>query len=220
MDEPKVIRILVAEDQAIVREGLCAMLEMKAGLSVVGVAADGEEAVAQALWLQPDVILMDLVMPRKGGVAAIREIRAQQPDAKILVLSSFSEDTQVVEALRAGATSYLLKEVMGDELVNAIRSTYAGEMSLNPLVARRLVNSFNSPPREQTLDAVLTDREMEIARLIARGCSNQDIANELKISVRTVGTHISHILKKVNLENRTQLTLQMLRQGLAPLFDK
>ena len=219
MDEPKVIRILVAEDQAIVREGLCAMLEMKEGLSVVGVAADGEEAVAQALWLQPDVILMDLVMPRKGGVAAIREIRAQQPEAKILVLSSFSEDTQVVEALRAGATSYLLKEAMGDELVNAIRSTYAGEMSLNPLVARRLVNSFNPPPREQTLDTVLTDREMEIARLIAKGCSNQDIANDLKISVRTVGTHISHILKKVNLENRTQLTLQMLRQGLAPLFD-
>ena len=219
MDEPKVIRILVAEDQAIVREGLCAMLEMKEGLSVVGVAADGEEAVAQALWLQPDVILMDLVMPRKGGVAAIREIRAQQPEAKILVLSSFSEDTQVVEALRAGATSYLLKEAMGDELVNAIRSTYAGEMSLNPLVARRLVNSFNPPPREQTLDTVLTDREMEIARLIARGCSNQEIANELNISVRTVGTHISHILKKVNLENRTQLTLQMLRQGLAPLFD-
>jgi len=218
VDEREEIRILVVEDQAIVREGLCAMLELKPGLTVVGVAANGEEAVAQALWLQPDLILMDLVMPKKGGVAATREIMAQQPDARVLVLTSFSEDAQVIEAIRAGAKGYMLKEAMGDELASAIRQVHAGETPLNPLAARHLVDSFNAPHNGPALDIVLTERELEIAQLIAQGYSNAAIAERLDISIRTVGTHISHTLKKLRLENRTQLALLMLKQGLAPLF--
>jgi len=218
VDEREEIRILVVEDQAIVREGLCAMLELKPGLTVVGVAANGEEAVAQALWLQPDLILMDLVMPKKGGVAATRAIMAQQPDARVLVLTSFSEDAQVIEAIRAGAKGYMLKEAMGEELASAIRQVHAGETPLNPLAARHLVDSFNAPHNGPALDIVLTERELEIAQLIAQGYSNAAIAERLDISIRTVGTHISHTLKKLRLENRTQLALLMLKQGLAPLF--
>jgi len=196
------------------------MLELKPGLKVVGVAANGEEAVAQALWLHPDLILMDLVMPKKGGVAAIREIMAQQPDARVLVLTSFSEDAQVIEAIRAGAKGYMLKEAMGEELASAIRQVHAGETPLNPLAARHLVDSFNAPQNEPALDVVLTGRELEIAQLIAQGYGNAAIAEELNVSIRTVGTHISHTLKKLRLENRTQLALLMLKQGLAPLFGK
>lgn len=220
MEDSENIRILVVEDQAIVREGLCAMLELKEGLQVVGVAADGDEAIVQALRLKPDVILMDLIMPRKGGIAAIEEIVAQQPDARVLVLSSFSEETQVIDAIRAGAKGYLLKEMVGVELVNAIRQVHAGETPLNPLVARYLVKSLTTPRPRPALDVTLTDRELQLSRLIARGHSNQEIAVELSISIRTVGTHISHILKKLGLENRTQLALLMLRQGQVSLFDK
>ncbi len=213
------IHILIVEDQTIVREGLCAMLATKPGLHVAGVAADGEEAVRQALRLRPDVILMDLIMPNKGGIDATREIVAQWPEARILILTSFSDDAQIVEALRAGAQGYVLKQDVGQELVNALCQVYAGQMTLNPLVARQLVRSL-ATPRAETLNEKLTDREMEIARLVARGHDNQGIADTLGISFRTVGTHVTNILRKAGVTNRTQLALMMLKQGLASLYEE
>lgn len=215
----EVIRILVVDDQAIVREGLCAMLETKEGFRVIGVAANGDEAVRQALRLRPDVILMDLVMPVRGGASAIREIMEHQPESRVLVLSSFNDDAQSVEAVRAGAMGYILKSARPEELVNAIHQVYAGESPLNAALARQLVKSFVTPPVELTLGDLLTEREMEIARLIAQGHGNARIADTLGISVRTVGTHISHILSKAGVENRTQLTRLMLRQGFVSLYD-
>jgi NarL family two-component system response regulator LiaR len=214
------LRILIVEDQTIVREGLCAMLATKPGLQVAGVAADGEEAVRQALRLRPDVILMDLIMPKKGGICATREIVAQWPEARILILTSFSDDTQIVEALRAGAQGYVLKQDVGQELVKALHDVHAGQTPLNPLVARQLVQTLAAPRRADTLDVLLTEREIEIARQVARGDDNQRIADELGISFRTVGTHVTNILRKANVTNRTQLALLMLRQGLASLHEE
>lgn len=214
------LRILIVEDQTIVREGLCAMLATKPGLQVVGVAADGDEAVRQALRLRPDVILMDLVMPIKNGICATQEIVGQWPEARILILTSFSDNTQIIEALRAGAQGYVLKQDVGQALVTALHQVYAGQTPLNPLVARQLVQSLAAPRRVDMLDVLLTDREIEIARLVARGEDNQSIADALGISFRTVGTHVTNILRKANVANRTQLALLMLRQGLASLHEE
>ena len=214
------IHILIVEDQTIVREGLCAMLSTKPGLSVVGVAADGEEAVPQALRLRPDVIVMDLIMPGKGGICATREIIEQWPEARVLILTSFSDDAQIVDALRAGAVCYVLKQDVGQELVNAIHQVHAGQTPLNPLVARRLVQSLTTPRAINTLAERLTNRELEIARLVARGYDNQRIATALGISIRTVGTHITNILHKADVANRTQLARLMLKQGLASLYEE
>lgn len=214
------IQILVVEDQSIVREGLCAMLATKPGLQVVGVAADGEEAVQQALGLRPDVILMDLIMPKRGGIDATRAIIEQWPEARVLVLTSYSEDTQILEALRAGAKGYVLKQDVGQELVDAIHQVYDGLTPLNPYVVRRMLNSLSHSRANDTLETRLTDRELEIARLVARGYDNQNIASALGISVRTVGTHVSNILRKADVTNRTHLARLMLQQGLASLFDQ
>ncbi len=212
------IQVLVVEDQTIVREGLCAMLATKPGLHIIGTAANGEEAVHQALALRPDVILMDLIMPRKDGIAATRDILAQWPEARVLILTSYSDDAQIFEALHAGAMGYVLKQDVGQRLVDALYNAYAGRSSLNPAVTLRLLQSL-SAAREETLETQLTERELEIARLIARGHDNQAIAEALQISVRTVATHVSNILRKSKVENRTQLARLMLRQGLASLYD-
>ena len=196
------IHILIVEDQTIVREGLCAMLSTKPGLSVAGMAADGEEAVPQALRLRPDVVVMDLFMPKKDGICATREIIERWPEARVLILTSFSDDAQIVEALRAGAMGYVLKQDVGQELVNAIHQVHAGQSPLNPLVARRLVQSLTTPRVADTLAERLTDRELEIARLVARGYDNQRIATTLGISIRTVGTHVTNILHKADAANR------------------
>lgn len=215
-----VIHILVVDDQSIVREGLCAMLGAKSGLEVIGEASNGEEAVTLAAELKPDVILMDLVMPGKGGVAAIRDIVQDDPEARILVLSGFSEDAQIVESIRAGAQGYILKSARPDELVAAIRQTYAGETPLNPAVARTLVRKLAAPSSEPSSGDTLTEREIEILKYVAGGNSNQDIADNLGISVRTVGTHVSHMMSKLGLDNRTQLALYALREGYASLFPE
>lgn len=215
-----VIHILVVDDQSIVREGLCAMLGAKPGLEVVGEAANGEEAVALAAELKPDVILMDLVMPGKGGVAAIREIVQDDPEARILVLSGFSEDAQIVESIRAGAQGYILKSARPDELVAAIRQIDIGETPLNPAVARTLVRKLAAPASEPSAGDTLTEREIEILKYVAEGNSNQDIADNFGISVRTVGTHVSHMMSKLGLDNRTQLALYALREGYASLFPE
>ena len=169
----QMIRVLVVDDHDIVRQGLRAMLESKGGIVVIGDAGDGEQAVIQARLLMPDVILMDLEMPRKNGISAIRDIIAEQPAARILVLSSFSEDSQIVESMRAGALGYLLKTAKLDDLVTAIRQINNGETPLNPLVARRLGVSMASQRAEPNLLEGLTDRELMIRPLVVRGMTNK-----------------------------------------------
>lgn len=214
------IRILIVDDHAIVREGLRAMLEAKLGFEVVGEAAAGEEAVELNKTLSPDVILMDLVMPGMGGIAAIREIKRQTPAARILVLSSFSDDMQIVESLRAGAQGYMLKASMPADLIDAIRAVYTGQAAINPSVASKLIRSLSQVNAEPEPQDLLTEREIEILKLVAEGLSNQDIGERGQISERTVGTHISNMLTKLNLENRTQLALFALRHGLASLYGE
>ena len=210
------IRLLIVDDHEVVREGLRAMLSQKPDMQVLGEAQDGAEAVAQVAALHPDVILMDLAMPRMGGVEAIRAIKARQPEARILVLTSFAEDTQVFPAIEAGALGYMLKDSTADTLVQAIRIVYRDEPALHPTVARKLMlhQQAQSVPR---LDEELTPRERQTLVLLAQGLSNQDIASQLSLSELTVRGHVSNILKKLELENRTQAALYALRQGLVDL---
>jgi DNA-binding NarL/FixJ family response regulator len=214
----QMIRVLVVDDHDIVRQGLRAMLESKGGIVVIGEAGDGEQAVIQARLLMPDVILMDLEMPRKNGISAIRDIIAEQPAARILVLSSFSEDSQIVESMRAGALGYLLKTAKLDDLVTAIRQINNGETPLNPLVARRLVVTMSSQRAEPNLLEVLTDRELMILPLVVRGMTNKEIGDLLGITLRTAGTHIGNMIRKAGVENRVQLSMLAVRQGLTSLY--
>jgi NarL family two-component system response regulator LiaR len=181
----------------------------------VGEAEDGVEAVLKAHSLQPDVILMDLVMPRKDGIEAIREIKGENPRARILVLTSFAEDEKVFPAIRAGALGYLLKDSSPQELVRAIRDVHRGESSLHPTIARKLVRELRQqPPELPPTEKPLTERELEVLCLVARGLSNQQVGTKLDISERTVGTHVSNILSKLHLANRTQVALYALQEGL------
>jgi len=208
------IRVLIAEDHAVVREGLRLLITSEAGMEVVGQAADGVEAVQMAHALQPDVILLDLVMPHKNGIEAISEIKQENLEARILVLTSFAEDDKVFPAIKAGAQGYLLKDSSPQELLEAIRDTYQGESSLHPAIARKLVQEINRPSDLPLAEEPLTDREAEVLKLIAQGLSNQSIAEKLVISERTVRTHVGHILNKLHLANRTQAALYALREGL------
>jgi NarL family two-component system response regulator LiaR len=216
---PKPIRILIADDHALVRKGLCALLGTKPDLEVVGEAADGEQAVQAARALQPDVILLDLVMPHKDGITAIHEIKQEDPAAKILVLTSFSEDERVFAAIKAGALGYLLKDCSPTELIQAIGAVYRGETSLSPTIALKLVRELRRPSSLPLTEEPLTGREVEVLKLVAQGLSNQELAEKLVISERTVGVHISTILAKLHLANRTQAALYALREGLASLNE-
>jgi NarL family two-component system response regulator LiaR len=211
------IRLLIADDHALVRKGLRALIETKPDMLVVGEAAHGEEAITLAHSLRPDVILLDLLMPRKTGLEAILEIKRDNPDARILVLTSFAEDEKVLAAVKAGALGYLLKDASPQELLEAIRSVDRGEASLPSAIALRLIQEINRPSSLPPTDQPLTEREMEVLILVARGWTNQAIAEKLGISERTVGTHISNILGKLHLANRTQAALYALRTGLTSL---
>jgi NarL family two-component system response regulator LiaR len=215
----EVIRVLIADDHTIVRGGLCALLEGVPGIAVVAEAADGVEAVLKARAVKPDVILMDLVMPRKTGIEAIEEIKHENPNARILVLTSYSDDDKVCAAIKAGALGYLLKETSAQDLLQAIRDVYHGESSLHPAIARKLIRELNRPTQLPPSDEPLTEREAEVLVLVARGLANQDIADKLVISERTVRTHVSNILSKLHLANRTQAALYALKEGLTSLDE-
>jgi NarL family two-component system response regulator LiaR len=214
------IRILVTDDHVVVRQGIRALLATEPDIEVVGEAENGREAVAETERLQPDVILMDLVMPEMDGIEAIRRITAQQPEARILVLTSFAADDKVFPAIKAGALGYLLKDSGPEELVSAIHQVYRGESSLHPAVARKLLQELSHPPKQPPTPEPLTEREMEVLRLVAQGQSNQEIAEELVISEATARTHVSNILRKLHLASRTQAALYALREGLASLEDE
>ncbi len=217
MSTSNAIRILITDDHSVVREGLRALIDTEPGMELVGEAADGAEAVAKARSLHPDVILLDLVMPRMGGLEAIEEIKQDDPEARILVLTSFDEDEKVFQAIKSGALGYLLKDASPHELLRAIREVYRGEPSMQASIAhkvmRELHRTSNLPPTEEPL----TSREVEVLQLVAQGLSNQEIADRLVISERTVRTHVSNILSKLYLANRTQAALYALREGLASL---
>jgi NarL family two-component system response regulator LiaR len=199
------IRVLVADDHAVVRDGLRAFLDLQAGIEVAGEAADGQEAVEQAERLRPDVVLMDLVMPRLDGVEAMRELRARVPGARVVVLTSFLDDERLLPALRAGAAGYLLKNVEPRELARSIRLAAAGEAMIDPAVAARLVDALGE--ERPATQAELTPREQEVLDLIGRGYANKRIALELGIAEKTVKTHVSHVLAKLGVSDRTQAAL-------------
>lgn len=211
------IRILISDDHAVVREGLRTLIGTEPGMEVIGEAADGFEAVQQACALRPDVILLDMVMPRMDGLEAIKEIKRECPEAHILVLTSFSNDETVFPAIKAGALGYLLKNTTPERLLNAIRDVHLGKPSMSSDIANKLMRELQRtsdlPPTEEPL----TEREMDVLRLVAQGLTNQEIAEKLVIGEGTVRTHVSNILGKLHLANRTQAALYALREGFAPL---
>jgi two-component system, NarL family, response regulator LiaR len=209
-----VIRVLIADDHAVVRQGLRTFLDLQADIDVVGEAADGEEAVAAAAEHAPDVILLDLVMPELDGIGALRRLREVAPASRVIVLTSFGEDERLFAALRAGATGYLLKDVEPAELVRGIRTAHAGQAPLSPAVAARVVEELASGGGAAARADELTPRELEVLCLIARGRSNKRIALELGVAEKTVKTHVSHVLAKLGLSDRTQAALYAVREGL------
>ena len=217
MSNTRNIRILIADDHAVVREGLRTLITAKPGLELVGEATDGNEAVLMARSTQPDVVLLDMIMPNKDGLAAIEEIKADNPDARILVLTSFSDDEKVFAAIKAGALGYLLKDSTPQQLIQAIHDVHQGKPSLHPTIALKVIRELNQPTELPPTQNPLTDRELETLKLVAQGLTNQEIAEKLSISERTVGKHVSNILEKLHLANRTQAALYALRKGLANL---
>jgi NarL family two-component system response regulator LiaR len=213
------IRILVADDHVVIRKGMRAMLEAVPDIEVVGEAANGREAVAGVEKLQPDVVLMDLVMPEMDGIEAIQHIKAQWPETRILVLTTFAGEDKIFPAIKAGALGYQLKDSGPDELVQAIRQVYHGESSLHPIIARKVLQELAHPAASPPMPDPLTQREVEVLQLVAQGKENRAIAEELVISEATVRTHVSNILGKLHLASRTQAALYALREGLASLDD-
>jgi DNA-binding NarL/FixJ family response regulator len=217
------IRVLVADDHAIVRKGICALLATEAHIEVVGEAADGQGVIEQAARLEPDVVLMDLVMPGIDGLEATRQITAHRPETRILVLTSFAGVDKIMPAIKAGALGYLLKDSDPEVLVESIRQVYCGNSWLHPSVARALLEEVaraTGDPRAEDRTVALTEREAEVLRLVARGWCNQEIAHSLTISEATVRAHVSHILAKLDLTSRTQAALYALRKGWASLVDE
>jgi NarL family two-component system response regulator LiaR len=214
------IRLLVTDDHAIVRKGIVALLATEPTIEVVGEAGDGREAIEQARRLAPDVILMDLLMPCVDGLGAIRAILADQPQVRILVLTSFASDDKIFPAIRAGAVGYLLKDSGPEQLVQAIHHVFRGESSLDPGIARRLVQEFSSWGKlADARDRALTEREREVLQLVAQGATNREVAERLSISEATVRSHVRSILRKLRLSSRTQAALYALREGLASLGE-
>jgi len=207
------ITILVVDDHAVVREGLRAFLGLQDGFEIVGEAADGDEALARAEQLDPDVILMDLVMPGRDGVSAMQTLKQRASRSRVIVLTSFLEDDRLLPALEAGAAGYLLKNSQPAELARAVRAAHAGEAIIDPTVAARLVHALSERPAAPAFDD-LTTRERDVLALIAQGRSNKRIALELGISEKTVKTHVGHVLAKLDVTDRTQAAVLAVQAGL------
>lgn len=216
------IKLLIADDHAVVREGTRQILEREADISVVAEAADGEEAVRMADKSSPDVIIMDIAMPKMDGIEATKQIKSLHPNIAILILTAYDDDQFVFNLIEAGAAGYLLKSVRGHELVEAVRAVNAGESVLHPAIARKVLNRFapaaGKEPKQKVLE-VLSDREVEVLQLAARGLSNQDIANELCLSLRTVQAHLGHIFNKLQVSSRTEAVVRALKEGWITLSD-
>jgi DNA-binding NarL/FixJ family response regulator len=206
------IRILIVDDHAVVRQGLRMFLALDPELDVIGEAGDGVEALEQARRLRPDVVLMDLLMPRMDGVAATAAIRGELPDVEVIALTSVLEDDAVIGAVRAGAMGYLLKDTQADDLCRAIKAAAAGQVQLSPHAAARLLREVRAPESPETL----TERESDVLRLLARGKANKEIARELAVGEQTVKSHVGHILAKLGVQSRTQAALHAVRIGLVP----
>jgi NarL family two-component system response regulator LiaR len=218
----KNIRILIADDHAFVREGTRRILEQEPDLEVVAEAGDGEEAISLSCDLKPDVALLDVAMPRLDGIEATRRIKALCPAVAILVLSAYDDDQFVFGLLEAGAAGYLLKNVRGQEIVDAIRAVHAGESVLHPSVARKVLNRFAGTPgkqREKKAMDLLTEREMEVLRMVTKGSSNKEIADGLCLSVRTIQGHLANIFNKLRVSSRTEAVVYALKEGWVTLDD-
>jgi NarL family two-component system response regulator LiaR len=216
------IRILLADDHVVVREGTRELLEREEDLEVVAEAGDGEEAVRLATNQRPDVVLMDIAMPKLDGIEATRRIKAINPAIAVLVLTAYDDDQYVFALLEAGAAGYLLKDVQTNELIRAIHAVYAGESVLHPAIARKVVNRFARPtgrPREESAVEQLTERELEVLKLAAKGMTNRQIADELTLSIHTVQAHLSNIFGKLGIGSRTEAVLYGLRKGWLTLED-
>ena len=215
------IRVLIVDDHAVVREGLSALIEGQPDLILVGEAADGVEAVEKTNQLKPDVVVMDLVMPRMNGIEAIQKIKEENPQIPVLVLSTFADEDRVFPAIKAGAFGYILKDASPDELVDAIRKTYHGEAVLHSSITRMLILGLkeNRNKEKSQPPSTLTAREVEVLVLVAQGLTNQEIATRLNVSETTVRFHVSNILAKLKLANRTQAVLYALKEGLVNLED-
>ncbi|MFE3765006.1 response regulator [Streptomyces sp. NPDC059104] len=211
---PRRVRVLLVDDHQVVRRGLRTFLEVQEDIEVVGEAADGEEGIARAEELRPDVILMDVKMPGTDGIEALRRLRGLANPARVLIVTSFTEQRTVVPALRAGAAGYLYKDIDPDALAGAIRSVHAGHVLLQPEVAEALLAAQDDRPAAAGRPGALTDREREVLGLIADGRSNREIARALVLSEKTVKTHVSNILMKLDLSDRTQAALWAVRHGL------
>jgi NarL family two-component system response regulator LiaR len=216
------IRILLADDHVVVREGTRELLEREEDLEVVAEAGDGEEAVRLATNQCPDVVLMDIAMPKLDGIEATKRIKAINPAIAVLVLTAYDDDQYVFALLEAGAAGYLLKDVQTNELIRAIHAVYAGESVLHPTIARKVVNRFAQPtgrPREESAVEQLTERELEVLKLAAKGMTNRQIADELTLSIHTVQAHLSNIFGKLGIGSRTEAVLYGLRKGWLTLED-
>jgi len=216
------IKILIADDHAVVREGTRQILEQEPDLNVVAEAGDGEEAVRLAGASKPDVAIIDIAMPKLDGIEATKRIKALYPTIAVLILSAYDDDQFVFSLLEAGAAGYLLKSVRGRELIDAVRAVYAGESVLHPSIARKVLNHFipvSGRPRDQKPSGVLTKREIEVLSLASRGLSNQDIADELYLSLRTVQAHLGHIFNKLQVGSRTEAVVRALKEGWISFED-
>ncbi len=221
VDLPK-IKVLIADDHTVVREGTRQILAQESDIDVVAEAADGEEAVRLAGDRQPDVVIMDIAMPKLDGIEATRRIKALYPDVTVLVLSAYDDDQFVFSLLEAGAAGYLLKSVRGRELIDAVRAVYAGESALHPSIARKVLNRFVLTPDKTVMQKpgeVLSDREIEVLKLATRGLSNQEIAEKLCLSLRTVQAHLGHIFNKLGVSSRTEAVVRALKAGWITLDD-